>query len=83
MIFFHFSYPYLKYFFNNTKGLLGVWNGNSEDDFLRPDGTHISTNSNESVIFDQFGEKCMYVCSVHILQVTSNNHFMLFCAHII
>ena len=50
-------------FFNNTKGLLGVWNGNSEDDFLRPDGTHISTNSDESVIFEQFGEKCKYNAS--------------------
>ena len=50
-----------KTFFNNTKGLLGVWNGNSEDDFLRPDGTRISSNSTESAIFNQFGEKCMYI----------------------
>ena len=48
-------------FFNNTKGLLGVWNGNPEDDFLRPDGTRISVNSSESVIFEEFGEKCMVV----------------------
>ena len=45
-------------FYNNTKGLLGVWNGNPEDDFLRPDGSRISINSSESTIFEQFGEKC-------------------------
>ena len=48
-------------FFNKTKGLLGVWNGNSKDDFLRPDGTRISTDLNESIIFEEFGEKCMYL----------------------
>ena len=48
-----------KSFLNNTKGLLGVWNGNPVDDFLRPDGTNISINSSESVIYEQFGEKCM------------------------
>ena len=46
-------------FHNNTKGLLGVWNGNQNDDFLRPDGTTISIDSDESEIFESFGEKCM------------------------
>ena len=46
-------------FFNNTKGLLGVWNGNQEDDFLRPDGTILPINSDDNVIFNQFGEQCM------------------------
>ena len=56
---FQLSIPEL--FFNKTKGLLGVWNGNSEDDFLRPDGTRISTDLDESIIFEEFGEKCMYI----------------------
>ena len=54
-------------FFNNTKGLLGVWNGNQEDDFLRPDGAILPTNSNEDLIFSRFGEQCMLYklyCSV-------------------
>ena len=46
-------------FFNNTKGLLGVWNNNQEDDFLRPDGTILAINSTEDVVFHQFGEQCM------------------------
>ena len=46
-------------FFNNTKGLLGVWNGNQEDDFLRPDGMILPINSDDDEIFNQFGEQCM------------------------
>ena len=46
-------------FFNNTNGLLGVWNGNQEDDFLRPDGKFLFHNSTEDEIFYQFGEQCM------------------------
>ena len=45
-------------FFNNTKGLLGVWSGNQDDDFLKPDGTTLPINSSEDVIFHQFGEQC-------------------------
>ena len=47
-------------FRNNTKGLLGVWNGNQDDDFLRPDGTTISIDSTESEIFKEFGENCTF-----------------------
>jgi len=46
-------------FHNSTKGLLGVWNGNQDDDFLKPDGTTLSIDSDESAIFKQFGEQCM------------------------
>lgn len=48
-------------FFNHTKGLLGTWNGNQDDDFLRPDGTVIPTNSTDDLIFRGFGEQCTYV----------------------
>ena len=51
-------------FRDNTKGLLGVWNGNQSDDFLAPDGIIISVNSNESEIFKHFGEKCMLVIAI-------------------
>ena len=46
-------------FYENTKGLLGVWNDKQEDDFLRPDGTTMPMDSTEEVIFYLFGEKCM------------------------
>ena len=46
-------------FYENTKGLLGVWNDKQEDDFLRPDGTAMPMDSTEEVIFYLFGEKCM------------------------
>jgi len=60
-------------FRDNTKGLLGVWNGDQSDDFCRPDGTIISINSDESDIFEQFGEMCMlsmYLqhCSSQVVQ---------------
>ena len=45
-------------FRDNTKGLLGVWNGNQDDDFLRPDGTMVSINSSEAEIYRLFGEMC-------------------------
>ena len=53
-------------FYDKTKGLLGVWNDNQDDDFLRPDGTTVPVDSTEEMIFHQFGEKCMYVGSLHM-----------------
>lgn len=47
-------------YYGNTRGLLGVWNGNSEDDFTRPDGTIIPINSSDDIIFHHFGEKCKW-----------------------
>ena len=51
-------------FRNNTRGLLGMWNGNQDDDFLRPDGTTLSIDSEQPEIFKQFGEKCMAKCLI-------------------
>ena len=45
-------------FQNNTKGLLGNWNGDPDDDFLRPDGSVLSPNATLEEIHHQFGEKC-------------------------
>ncbi|XP_048460427.1 mucin-4-like isoform X2 [Rhincodon typus] len=39
-------------FMNTTRGLLGVWNGNPNDDFTMPNGSVIPKNSNESTIFN-------------------------------
>ena len=46
---------------NNTVGLLGVWNGNPNDDLLRPDGTSLSPNSTLEQIHREFGELCKFV----------------------
>jgi hypothetical protein len=45
---------------DNTKGLLGVWNGDPNDDLLRPDGTGLFPNSTIIEIHESFGELCMY-----------------------
>ncbi|XP_078060256.1 mucin-4-like [Mustelus asterias] len=39
-------------FKDRTKGLLGVWNGDQNDDFTMPNGSAIPINSSESTIFD-------------------------------
>lgn len=46
-------------FQNNTKGLLGVWNGNPSDDLQRPDGQIIAPDSTLREIHETFGEHCM------------------------
>lgn len=45
-------------FKGDTKGLLGTWNDNMNDDFRRPDGTYLDINANESTIFSDFGQLC-------------------------
>ena len=62
-------------FRDNTKGLLGVWNGNQSDDFLRPDGTTFSIDSSEEEIFDNFGEKCVLIYSCLHCILTILLHF--------
>ena len=43
---------------NTTRGLLGVINGDKNDDFTLPDGTTIDTNSTEEDIYNNFGLQC-------------------------
>lgn len=45
-------------FKGNTKGLLGTWNGDKLDDFLRPDGTTLPSNATGREIHFDFGLKC-------------------------
>lgn len=45
-------------FRNQTRGLLGNWNGDPDDDFLRPDGAILSTNASMEDIHYMFGEEC-------------------------
>ena len=44
---------------NRTRGLLGVTNGNPDDDFTFPNGTVLPPNSNMRDIF-YYGEECEY-----------------------
>jgi hypothetical protein len=45
-------------FKNKTRGLLGVWNDDPDDDFTLPDGSVLPVSSNDSVVHYQFGLKC-------------------------
>lgn len=47
-------------FMYNTKGLLGTWNEDQDDDFLKPDGTTLATNATGRQIHFQFGLKCKF-----------------------
>lgn len=47
-----------KSFKNQTKGLLGTWNDDPEDDFSRPDGSTIPPSSTGREIHFQFAQLC-------------------------
>ena len=46
--------------FEKTMGLLGVYNGDEEDDLRTPNGTTVPSNSSTRVIHYSFGELCKY-----------------------
>ena len=48
-------------FKNSTKGLLGTWNDNPDDDFLRPDGVTLPSNANGREIHFNFGLHCKLI----------------------
>ena len=43
-----------------TKGLLGTWNGNPQDDFTLPDGTVLSSDASPEDVHYKFGLKCKF-----------------------
>ena len=43
---------------NTTKGLLGTWNDNPDDDFTLPDGIFLPPSSTSREIHFGFGVKC-------------------------
>ena len=45
-------------YFNKTRGLLGTYNGNPDDDFTLPNGTVLSSNLTSSGIHYGFGLEC-------------------------
>ena len=48
-------------FKTTTKGLLGTWNDNPDDDFTSPDGTVFPSSSSLREIHFEFGVKCKYI----------------------
>ena len=54
MIFYPFSCLFLKH---SSIGLVGIWNDDQKDDFLRPDGTILPIDTAEDLIFHQFGQQ--------------------------
>ena len=46
---------------NATKGLLGTWNDDPDDDFTSPDGTVLPSSSSLREIHFKFGVKCKYI----------------------
>ena len=51
-------------FRNQTRGLLGNWNGDPNDDFLRPNGDILSTDASMEDIHFMFGEECKQLYKV-------------------
>lgn len=47
--------------FGITKGLLGTFNGDITDDFLRPDGIYLNINATDDEIFHNFGQLCKLI----------------------
>lgn len=45
-------------FKNQTKGLLGTWNDDPDDDFLTPNGTILPSNATSKDIHYNFGLRC-------------------------
>lgn len=54
-------------FKNQTKGLLGTWNGDPEDDFLTPNGTILPSNASSKDIHYDFGLLCKSIFWVIII----------------
>ena len=48
-------------FWNQTKGLMGTWNGDGNDDFLTPDGITLPSNLTTEELHDQFGLECKII----------------------
>ena len=54
---------------NTTKGLLGTWNDDPDDEFTLPDGTVLPSSSSFREIHFGFGVKCKYICTFVIIKL--------------
>ena len=55
--------------YNKTSGLLGVFNGDPDDDLTAPDGTVLSPDSDMETIYYDFGQLCELWRVSHWLQL--------------
>ena len=62
---------------NTTKGLLGTWNDDPDDDFTLPDGTVLPSSSSLKDIHFKFGVKCML--DFHICAIRPENEDRKYC----
>jgi len=60
-------------FKNQTKGLLGTWNDDPEDDFLTPNGTILPSNANGKDIHHDFGLLCKLISLLLIVATVVSN----------
>ena len=60
---------------NATKGLLGTWNDDPDDDFTLPDGTVLPSTSSLKEIHYGFGVKCKYHIILHERIKLRHNEF--------
>ena len=53
--------------YNKTKGLLGTWNEDPNDDFQKPDGNKLSLPASDNETHYNFGELCkdMLTCKIN------------------
>ena len=60
-------------FKNQTKGLLGTWNDDPDDDFLTPNGTILPSNASSKDIHYNFGLLCKSGCYNYSVVPSSKN----------
>ena len=65
MTFLHVSVQVGDEYENDTRGLLGFFNGDPSDDFTLPNGTVLPATLTEEEIYHQFGLQCKYIiCNI-------------------
>ena len=52
-----------------TKGLLGFWNDNADEEYLLPNGDFLSTTSSMSQVHHSFGQPCKSLSYDHFAEV--------------
>ena len=62
-------------FQGHTKGLLGSWNGDQQDDFLKPDGTILPSNATGRQIHFNFGLECKFHFGLRPKFITESAQF--------
>ena len=62
-------------YFNNSKGLLGTYNNDPNDDFTLPNGTVLDPSMTSIKIHYDFGLKCKYLLDGNIRHLNTENYY--------